>query len=831
MPSVRTEFVRGDSRLSDYWNVGLRLFVGLFLVFTLPGSSEASWDEKIATVHFHPGNPDFGTPPRQTGWDWTDGDIIDRDPVHHYDEGAIVWSSAERNTESNDPDMSEGESEKTIRASLLITADTAIRQQHWQIAERTYEQIAYLTGWTGDLRDRTMVLHRVENMHLRAPAFLEALQRYLKGMQAIDGRVLAEAQANFLAVVQNPKAGFLQEHALYQLASCAFENQQYPHAITLYQRLLHDFPRTECLESALMMIARCCILPKLTENRRLELGQQSLDTLLKAFPKTRFYNSVLGLKGRIHFLKHRYRQALWCYFTVDNLDSVQIVRNALPNAQQGEINVRLFETYLHHLTSGSLNYQLGYMGRLSKSFSSRDLSHFIQDLQNRPDLMASYVYYRLYHTATTANDLIRLANLVSAAVQTHPHAKLSPSIPLRLAEIYYQQRAYTKAIKWSDRALALLPNYDRALYVRAASRHKQQRYRSAIDDMQALLKHSTASYLRHGAREELALCYEAVGDLSKALDQYFALNYKPDIAYLLDIRMSPSQIEAYFHHDHDNHLLYDEEGDIHAKGSKAGYTHRQLLAYTLGIRSLQDERWKQAAYWLKRVPAALRKQFDHGRREWGSSASPDALTAVEDLCHLQRAIGRAHSDEARAAAMYQYASYYHNHGCLLLYNPMLWDDARVFSFQMFWNKSAQTKADTEALREYLARHEVYLRSRALCLQIVREYPRSKVAPQALYRAACASYRAGALTEWLQKNDKIALVPEHEAEQLMREVARRYPHSPLAEEATKYAGVFAGNRDPISWKRAVAGTIQRPLAAEASLDTAELSGVLNKPEFQ
>ena len=97
------------------------------------------------------------------------------------------------------------------------------------------------------------------------------------------------------------------------------------------------------------------------------------------------------------------------------------------------------------------------------------------------------------------------------------------------------------------------------------------------------------------------------------------------------------------------------------------------------------------------------------------------------------------------------------------------------------------------MQRYMYQHEVYAHTRRICLDIAREYPKTKTAPKALYRAACAAERLWNLNAWWGEKHA-AFDHSKESSKLMTLLARRYPNDPLAKPARKYAGVFEGSGD-------------------------------------
>ncbi len=766
------------------------VLVGLLLAAVL---ARACMTGEFNSVHFHSGAPDFGIPPARAELRWR-GDYDDR-PLS--DNDRVINGYDRRWVElTYEGFEKQAVAQRDARLLLLMAARHAEKRGQWGKALRLYAQVGRKYGWDGNSRDRAEVLGRVAAMKLPLPpAFASALRLYLDGMGHDDAERRTEALAAFEQVYRDRAAGFLREHALYQQASLAKEYFDYPRAIALYRRFLREFPRSPKREAALIMMARCAILPATPAGRDLPAGKQALAQLLKEFPHTRFRGVLRGLRARSAFLEGRWTQALQDYFAVGDLESVEIVRKAmLPNAQ-GDVRVRLLEGYLRRLARAKnfFTYERAVMDieRTLKAFSPADARAFKRHLFRRDDLIAPYLYYRLYHSNSKPADLARLAKLADAITARRSSALLPPLVRVRLAEVYYRRGQYDLALHWAERAVYPRP-WDRALYVRGATLHKLKRYRAAIADFAALLRRFPKSPLRRGAREELALLYEATGDYGSALEQYFALDYRMDIAYLLDIRMTPRQIEDFLRSraGQSRRILTTE--DWHTDPPRTyRCTQRDLLLYSLGIRYLRDEKWRQAAYWLRLVPYKTYVAFSAGRkyREYNADTpSPEPLTAVRDLSRLERDVAAAKSDNARAAALYRYATYYSTHGTLLLYNPALWNFQRAYGFNFWWNPDPLSREDKALVRDYMYRHEVYARSRQICLEIARRYPHSPTVPRALYRAGAASRRLAEFNLWWDEENKRHSFWK-ESIRLMKQVADRYPRHPLAKHARKYARVF------------------------------------------
>jgi outer membrane protein assembly factor BamD (BamD/ComL family) len=696
-----------------------------------------------------------------------------------------------------------------------------LAQGHWDRARRLCRQEGDTLGWTGSLRDRFEVLSAA--VALPQPlslAWTTRLRLYLHALNLsdTDPDCWNEAQETFERLHNDTAAGFLREHALYQAASLAYAWLDFPRALRLYQQLLREFPHSPKREAALIMVARSGLLPKTPEGRNIPEAKRALERLDSDFPQSRFHRAALGLRARLAYLTGDYGSAVDLYLKLDDLPSVEVVRKEMPRAAQERLYPRLLAAYLYHTEHatqlGEYEFAIHMVDETMQMLTPDGARAFVARMKAEPALAAPYFYYRLYYTDFEPQDsddnekevrraeqrkrdsLTNLARLADQIAAKHENA-LPPLVQVRLAEVYYQRHAYRDALRWTERALrdsaAGQEPYARALYVRGATRHKLHRREEAIVDFETLLRRCPDSPMRPGAREELAILREETGDLDAALDQYFALGYDNDVAYLLDARMPTGAVAAYL-------------------AGRPHHPRRDLLRYSLGIRYLRDDDLSSAHRWLRRVPQKVYFEYGKGRREyeWLDTTSPDPLTVIDQLVALREAIGKARSRESKATAAYRYASYHYKNGTLLFYNAALWNGRRAWLFDTYWNKRQETSADTGAVRRHMYAHEVYAHTRVLCEHIAREYPDTPAAPLALYRAACCAHRLADFNGWWREEDNRSDL-ERQAILLMRRMARRYPKHPLAHYARKYAAVFAD-------ERASARTLNKQYA-ESSPDTA------------
>ncbi len=90
------------------------------------------------------------------------------------------------------------------------------------------------------------------------------------------------------------------------------------------------------------------------------------------------------------------------------------------------------------------------------------------------------------------------------------------------------------------------------------------------------------TYVAKGAEENLAILFEKQNDLGKALDIYRNLKYIDDRNYLIDMRMSVSDLERYIHQRPTDKQL-------------------NLLNLSLGYRYLRLHQWNSAIRTFRRL--------------------------------------------------------------------------------------------------------------------------------------------------------------------------------------------------------------------------------------
>ncbi|MBX7131349.1 MAG: tetratricopeptide repeat protein [Fimbriimonadaceae bacterium] len=720
---------------------------GLALVWACGG-------DYYASVHFNTGQPDFGAPPRPltiTAWGQEDDRPVGYEPVQGWGE----WDGEE--------DAYEKELAKLT--AFLKDAQSAIAAGDFAKAASTYR--AYQKAAAGkypyevpeNAPPLAGIVDRIE-VCAQAKALPAAkVRKYLDLRAAYDAGKTDPTKAAE-QMVADKSMGFLRAHAKYLIGAVEFDKKRLPDAAKIFADGLATYPASPRADSFRVMAVRCLLGTPLNDegwltatpptSQAIAKARSLMGPVLQGKTTSRFTFDLTGWSARANLLEGKSSAAV-----------VAFLRQwgAAKNDEQKERVI------------ASLMYTF-------KKLTPDQARATGDALRANPDVLPVYLEYRLFYSDANESELAGLAETAEEMLAKNPSVPVAGKAYARLAEICYFGGNFTSAIKWADASLAKGGN-DVALYVRGSSRSKTGDKDAAMKDYQQLLASFPKSYLVNGTRENVALLHEAKGEFGLALDQYKALGYDSDVAYLLDARMSIPQIEAYV--------------KAHPKD--------ELATYALGLRYLRIDDFAKATATLRTLSSDQRLrlgQYGAKTRDQyagfggaGMDILRDPLDTIEQLKALKEKAD-ASEGEARAEALYALASAYYTQRNLLLYNPSLWEGSRNVMFGWSWNTSIATGPDTRAVEEHHYEHECLYRARLLCLQIVKEFPKSPLAPKALYRAATASHRLSNFNDWWRKHEKEVDLGL-EAITLMKRVSTEFPTDPLAPTAKKYAAVFEEER--------------------------------------
>ena len=352
------------------------------------------------------------------------------------------------------------------------------------------------------------------------------------------------------------------------------------------------------------------------------------------------------------------------------------------------------------------------------------------------------------------NELQRAANFATRLFARYPATHIGGAFSVRLAEAQLELADTHAAHTFAVRALALGVAGDlrhEALWIKGVAEYRAREYDAARHTLQMLVAEQPHGRLTEGARRLIAMTCEDAGDHEGALEQYLALNYQTDIAYFIDVLLTPEQLAAYL--------------------DRPPQTARQdELYYALGVRYLRAGRFDEARAAYAHVHTKSEGNYysyDSNRNcdlitnpnrragclnpkdmdAW-SDAKPDGIPALwvrrdlqtaNEIEALQRQIEMAVSDEAKAEALYQLASFYYE-SSLLFYNP-IWSGVRHYELVTLDEQNGYRRpGEAQLVFQHMQEHDAAARALPVYLEVVNRFPDTRAARDALYTAAVCHER-------------------------------------------------------------------------------------------
>jgi TolA-binding protein len=350
--------------------------------------------------------------------------------------------------------------------------------------------------------------------------------------------------------------------------------------------------------------------------------------------------------------------------------------------------------------------------------------------------------------ATGRKELLRTLEFSKWLMARYPNLAVGGAFALRAAQASEELEDNAAAASFARRALQSRVSGDEraeALWTLGIAEHRLRHFPPARQSLTTLLKEFPKSNLTEGARQNLAMIAEDAGDIDGALEQYIALNYKLDIGYFVDTLMTPDQLAGFIQRHPDS-------------------PKKNEFTYALGVRYLRLNRWDDARQTLAQVRTTKAPGYSPYNYSEKCTAVPmncsdpkegdnddngnpvitprlvmrDVQTA-NDLEALERAANQAEGDEAKAEALYQYASYQYEGSSLLFYNPL--------AAPGYWNLSMladesryRVPGEQQILWSSTQEHDRLARALNIDLDIVNRFPRTRAARDSFYTAAVCHER-------------------------------------------------------------------------------------------
>jgi tetratricopeptide (TPR) repeat protein len=417
--------------------------------------------------------------------------------------------------------------------------------------------------------------------------------------------------------------------------------------------------------------------------------------------------------------------------------------------------------------------------------SARDCLHrmslaehraFQDRTRSRPELAAVYLDLHLHFARPGLRGCENLGRFALAVLARHPKAALSGRLLTRLAIIEGRLGRWERAERLATAAIARCGpgGYrDQARWQRAQALRQLHRPREALAEYERLAEVASVPNLRRGAHEAAAILSEECGDLPDALRHYFALEYRPDYAYLIDCVASQDALRAFL-------CRFPR------------HPRAPLVRYSLGFRQLRAGQYDAAARtfaslgpWL----AVAEKAYDYRNSEEQREPLWPPLKLARFMAAAARREAAARTDSAKARAAYCRARVLFHQRYLALYNGALWKGGRVGTLDFYGPEGIVTRmtplsaSERQVYDRYHREHACLYQALLIFERVARQYPHTPEAPKALVSAAHCYDMLSTMDHYWTKHVQYSGM----SDRLYRRVQREYPRYPLVRAAVKQGG--------------------------------------------
>jgi outer membrane protein assembly factor BamD (BamD/ComL family) len=584
-------------------------------------------------------------------------------------------------------------------------------------------------------------------------AYLAARAKYDAGGQPDEVlKLLAEARHD----------ARLRDNADYLEAAL---RQSDGHAIYDFEQLAHKYPHSEKREASLYMSA--LLTMKLSQSYKNEhrkgarecsnedcrdpqwhLARAGFERVMREYPHGRYFADARGWLGYLSLLAGDKAAALVEYYRLlsessesgkeEALFSLCLVRHKADDSEMDRV-----EKALEHEPPAALAY--AYHDVYNYALRSNAQRWFYEDYYSFKDETASE------RTGRQRHEVERAALFAARMMNRFPSSAVGAAFVVRVAEADLELDKDVDASRLARRALVIGANADiraEALWIAGVSEFRLHQYSTARQALAALIAENSNNRYTEGARRQLAMLEEDTGNIGAALDQYLALDYRYDAAYFVDVLMTPEQLAAFIE-------------------KRPALNRRDEMLYALGIRYLRDRRWSDARAAFARLKplgrnvdeSYLRKRYDYrdGQEELERAVLKDRgfdpsirgirqqwveqdVRTSNELERLEREVEAAPIDETKAEALYQVASYQFERS-LLFYNPLEWNSQRHYLLDDLDQRGAfRGPNESQMLLDYMQKHDMASSSLPIFLEVVRRFPNTRAAKDALFTAAVCHER-------------------------------------------------------------------------------------------
>ena len=568
----------------------------------------------------------------------------------------------------------------------------------------------------------------------------------------------------------------LADNFAYLRAAVLYRQGEMDQAIRAFNQLAAQYPHSEKREAALYMVGvvamkKSCVpksgpAPVQNQSPRHQAGTDGDDiddhrcddtwTMARAafqrvrreYPRGNYAGEAQGWIAYLLLHSGDRAGALVEYYRLlgaapdDDARHNALVSLSLTRDRATEEDMQRIEAQLAHEPVAALAYAYHNIFNYSSNAGSYAIdygSNLTRETERMKEKMREEVM-----AEAKRKEILRIATFATRLMQRYPQAVISGRFALRVAQADLELGEFQAARVMAERALKLSVRGDEraeALWVKGVAAHQLRDYRTARQTLTTLVNEFPNGDLVEGARRLLAMVAEDAGDLDAALEQYLALKYQDDVAYFVDVLMTPEQLAGFI--------------ERHPRVKS-----RDELLYSLGVRYLREWRWNEARATLTRLQTVKdddqwfsyydRTHHASAKESGGNYNSESGILAswvlrdlqtINDLNHLQRIVDEAQGDEAKAEALYQLASYVYEERELLFYNPAVWGRGRPWKlYYLAEQNNFRAPGEAQVFWDYLQSHDYPARALPLYLEVVRRFPHTRAAHDALYTAAVCHER-------------------------------------------------------------------------------------------
>jgi TolA-binding protein len=638
---------------------------------------------------------------------------------------------------------------------------------------------------TASQQHRNSAIDRLDALSALNRGSIESkVSAYLNARRVHDSDKPAEEEIK--AALEVAQTDFnLKDNVAYLSAAELYRKEEFNEAAGAFSALARQYPRSEKREAALFMTAVATMKTSVTyaaESWNGDDGDAAAATVsvdqawrdafaasqkvIADYPLGKYSDDARGWQAYLRLRGHDRAGALAQYYRLladkkentrtEAAFSLTLVRH---NATDDEMS--RVETELANEPDAALAY--AYHNIYNYSIDPGDASppydrEPIKDSKGETDYEAEQLRsderekeWNKNRAATGRKELTRTLEFSKRLIARYPRLSIGGAFALRAAQASEELEDNAAAATFARRALQSRVGGDeraQALWTLGVAEHRLRHFGPARQSLTTLLREFPKGRLTEGARRNLAMIAEDDGDIDGALEQYIALGYNLDVGYFVDTLMTPEQLAGFIQRHPDSPKKND-------------------FTYALGVRYLRGNRWDEARRTLAQVRTTTARTNGFNMycstcncRENTPTNCEDPKTGdydvndkpvitprlvmrdiqtANDLAALERAANQAEGDEAKAEALYQYASYQYEASSLLFYNPM--------ASPGYWNLGLlasegryRVTNEQQILWNSTQEHDRLARALNIYLNIAAEFPRTRAARDSLYTAAVCHER-------------------------------------------------------------------------------------------